>query len=85
MLLHKKVSSVVDNKSYEIRVLYDDRNINVVAFRDNHPVNGLRHQISVSNKYDVKELLEKEPVQELIEISKADIAEKRWERLLQTG
>ena len=85
MLLHKKVSSMVDNKDYDIRVLYDDRNINVVAFLDNHPVNGFRHQINVPKKLDVKELLEKEPVQELIEMSKADIVEKRWERLLQLG
>ena len=82
MLLHKKISTMFENKNYEIRILYDDRTINVVAFLNNYPVNGIRHKISVPKQYDVKQFLEKEPVKELVQISINDITEKRWERLL---
>ena len=82
MLLHKKISWPFENKNYEIRILYDDRTINVVAFLNNYPVNSFRHQNTISKRCDVKEFLEKEPVLELVEISKTDITEKRWERLL---
>jgi hypothetical protein len=82
MLLHKKISSSFEKKNYEIRILYDDSTINVVAFLNNYPVNGFRHQIKVPRQCDVKEFLEKEPVQELVELSRKDITEKRWERLL---
>ena len=72
----------LEEKLYEIRVYYSDKLINVVAFHNNHPANGFRHQIQVSQKTSVNELLEKEVINELVEISKKDISEKRWERLI---
>ena len=84
MTLFKKVPMSHENRDYEIRVLYDDSAINIVAFMNNYPVNGFRHRILIPRNRDVKEVLKKEPVQELIDISKRDITEKRWERL-ETG
>ena len=66
---------------YEIRVLYDDHTINVVAFRDNYPVNGFRHQIKIPDKCHVKTVLENGAANELVEISKNDVIQKRWEGL----
>jgi hypothetical protein len=71
-----------EEKEYEIRVYCTDRLINVVAFHNNHPANGFRHQIQVPKKISVNELLEKEVINELVDISKKDISEKRWERLI---
>jgi len=78
MVLHKKIPLTFEERDYEIRVLYDDTNINVVAFLDNHPANGFRHQIKLSKKWDVNKILKTEMIEELIEISKGDITEKRW-------
>ena len=82
MILFKKNPISFENKDYEIRVLYDDKLINVVAFLNNHPANGFRYQIKVSKYFDVKKMLETDTVNELVEKSKNDIIEKRWEKLL---
>ena len=71
-----------EEKNYEIRVLYDDTTINVVAFLNNYPVNGFRHQIKIPKRLDTKRILEMEAANELVDISKNDIIEKRWEKLL---
>lgn len=71
-----------EEKDYEIRVLYDDTIINVVAFLNNYPVNGFRHQIKIPKKFDVKRILKTDAVKELVEMSKNNIIEKRWDRML---
>jgi hypothetical protein len=81
MELFKKIPMRFEEKEYEIRVLYDDTTINVVAFFNNHPVNGYRHQVKLPQKCNVQELLENYSANELIETSKNDIFEKRWEKL----
>ena len=80
MQLFKKISMKFEEKDYEIRILYDDTTINVVAFLNNFPANGYRHQIKLPKKCDVPAVLEQEVVTELVEISKNDIIEKRWEK-----
>jgi hypothetical protein len=82
MILFKKIPMKFEKKDYEIRVLYDDATINVVAFLNNYPFNGFRHQIQVPKKFEVKRVLKTEAVKELVEIAKNDIIEKRWEKLL---
>jgi hypothetical protein len=81
MILFKKIPFSFEEKEYEIRVYYNDKLINVVAFCNNYPANGFRHQIKVSKKLSVNEMLEKDVINELVEISKKDILERRWERL----
>jgi len=81
MILFKTIKFSFEEKEYEIRVYYSDILINVVAFHNNCPANGFRHQIKVSKKLSVNELLEKDLINELVEISKKDILERRWERL----
>jgi len=81
MILYKKVSFSFEEKNYEIKVFYDDKTINIVAFRNNYPANGLRHQVKISKSMAIEEILKQEVIDELIEICKKDISEKRWERL----
>ena len=83
MILYKKVLYSFEEKNYEIKVLYNDKTINVVAFRNHYPTNGFRHQVKISKNLAMKELLQSKVVDEIIEICKKDISEKRWERLTQ--
>ena len=81
MILYKKVPFSFEEKNYEIRVFYDDKTINIVAFRNNYPANGFRHQIKISKSIAIEEILKQKVIDELIEICKKDISEKRWEQL----
>ena len=82
MELFKKHLMSFEGENYEIRVLYDDQRINVVAFHNNHPANCFRHQLKIPKDIDVKKLLGTDAVKDLVEISKNDITQKRWENLL---
>lgn len=83
MNLFKKTPLQREGKDYEIRVLYDERIINVVAFLNNHPANGYRYQVQIPKGCDAKSILEKHPVPELVEKCKDDIIQKRWDPLSQ--
>ena len=69
-------------KHYEIRVLFADNTITVAAFYQNHPANGFRHQIKILKRFEPEKLLEKDVVKEMVEISKSDIIENRWEKVM---
>jgi hypothetical protein len=79
MILHEKIPLSHEGNEYEIRVYYDDRIINVVAFQNNYPVNGFRHQIKLPKKCNIKATLEKGIANGLITTTKEDIVQKRWE------
>ncbi len=81
MTFYKKVPFSFEEKDYDVKVFYDDKTINIVAFRNNYPANGLRHQIKISKSIPIEEILKQKVIDELIEICKKDISEKRWERL----
>lgn len=81
MRLFKKESLCFDEKTYEIRVYYDESTINVLTFLNNYPANGFRHQIQIPKKCHIHGVLSEAMLDELIETSKKDITEKRWERL----
>ena len=81
MILFQKIPMTFEEKSYEIRVLYDDTIISVVAFLNNHPANGYRHHIQLPRKCDVQRVLEQDIIDGLVEMTKNDIIEKRWEKL----
>ena len=83
MLLYKKVPYSFAERDYEIKVFYDNNTINIVAFKNHYPANGLRHQIKISKNLEMKEILQQKVIDEFIEICKKDISEKRWERLIQ--
>lgn len=76
----KKESMRFEEKDYEINVFYNDNAISVVAFLDNHPANGYRHQLQLPKKCNVLGVLGQNIVKDLVEISKKDIIEKRWEK-----
>lgn len=82
MTLFEKIPFKFEEEDYEIRVLYDEKTINVVAFHNNHPANGFRHQVKIPKYLDINQLLEADVLKELIEMAKNDIVEKRWEKLL---
>lgn len=81
MIFYKKVPFSFEEKNYEIKVFYDDKTIDIVAFRNNYPANGFRHQIKISKNLSVEEIVNQKVIDELIEVCKKDISEKRWERL----
>jgi len=81
MILFKSIPMTFEGKEYGIRVLYDSNTINVVAFLNNYPANGFRHQIKLPKKCNVKGILERDAATELVEMSKDDIRQKRWEKL----
>ncbi len=83
MHLFKKIPFSFEEKNYDIKVFYSDTLITVVAFHSNYPANNFRHQITVSKKIPVRTLLENDVINEVIEVSKRDIVEKRSERLLE--
>jgi len=83
MLLYKKVPYSFAERNYKINVLYDNNTINIVAFENHYPANGFRHQIKISKNLEMKEILQQKVIDEVIEICKRDISEKRWERLNQ--
>ena len=83
MTLLKKIPFKFEEKKYEIRILFGDNTINIVVFYNNHPANGYRHQIKILKNFDPEKLLETEAVKELVEISKNDIIQKRWEKLVE--
>ena len=81
MRLFKKVPMTFEEKSYEIRVYYNDTIINIVPFLNNFPANGLRHQLQLPKKCNVQGILKEVMLDEVVEMSKKDITEKRGERL----
>lgn len=81
MKLFKKEAIIFEKKTYEIRVYYNDAIINVATFLNNSPANGFRHQIQLPKKCNIQGVLKEIVLDELIEMSKKDIIEKRGERL----
>lgn len=79
MELFKKIPWEHGGKGYEIRLLYDDRTINVAAFLNNRPANGFRYQVQIPKGCNAKLVLDKHPVPNLVEFCKKDIEEGRWE------
>jgi hypothetical protein len=81
MNLFKRIPLLFEGKDYEIRVLYDERIINVVAFLNNYPANGYRYQVQIPKGSDAKCILQRHPVPELVEKCKDDIMQNRWDPL----
>lgn len=84
MKLHEKIPVNCEGKDFEIRVLYDDTTINVVAFHNNHPANGFRHQIKFPKKLECEEIVKRDAVKDMIELSKKEITENKWEKFMES-
>ena len=80
MKLFKKIPYTFEDKDYEVRVFYDDTSINIATFSHNHPANGFRYLIKIPKNVVIEKLLNLDNFKELIEMSKTDIIEKRWEK-----
>jgi len=83
MILFKQIPFTFGEKEYETRVYYDDISINIVTFRNNYPANGFRHQIKVSKNIRIEDIVTNSVIDKFVEISKQDIVEKRWEKLME--
>ncbi|MFC1532669.1 hypothetical protein ACFL7M_04805 [Thermodesulfobacteriota bacterium] len=80
MELFDSIPYTFEEEKFEIRIYYNDIIVNVVAFLKGYPANGYRYQVKLPKECDVKKVLEKSPVPELVEACKKDIKEKKWER-----
>ena len=85
MILFKKIPFSFEENSFEVRVYYDDKKINLLVFRDNYPVNGFRHKINIPKKNSPESFLNNSVIEELVQVAKQDVREKRWERLLNSN
>ena len=83
MKLFKKIPVRFEDKEFEIRVLYDEAIITVVAFWGNHPANGFRYQIRLPKRYNALEVLNQNIPRKYIEIAKDDLIERRWKKYLE--
>ena len=79
MKLYKTISAEHAGKAYEVRILYDQKQINIVTFHNRYPANGFRYQILLSKNDDVEKLLRMEQLSHLIEKAMDDIREDRWQ------
>ena len=82
MILFKEIPFTFEGENYEIKIFYEENLINVVAFQNNYPASGFRHQIKVPKNISVKNVLEQAVVNEYVDICRKDIMEKRWAQLL---
>ena len=82
MITYKKIPFTFAGENYDIRILYLDHLINVVAFKNNFPASGFRHQIKIPSDIPVKDVLELDLINELVALCQADITQQRWNRLL---
>ena len=82
MTLYQEIPFAWEDESYQIKIFYEEKLINFVAFKKSHPVNGIRHQILIPKYISVNDVLENDVLDEFIEMCKKDISEKRWERLI---
>ncbi len=82
MTLYQEIPFAWEDESYQIKIFYEEKLINFVAFKKSHPANGIRHQILIPKYTSVNDVLENDVLDEFIEMCKKDISEKRWERLI---
>ena len=81
MELIRKIPFSYEDEPHEIRVLTDNKIINIVAFHRNRPANGFRYHVQIPGHIQPKQALEAEPLREMIERSKNDIYTGRWEKM----
>jgi hypothetical protein len=84
MECYKQIPFQAHGRDYEIRVLHEDQMINIAAFLDHRPANGFRYRLMVPKTIGVDEVLKQENYLHLVEYAKDDIAQNRWQNLVQT-
>lgn len=81
MHLFKSIPFGHGQEGFEIRIYYDEKTINVVAFQNNYPVNGYRYQVKIPKGCDTAEVLSVHPVPELVESCQKGIIDAQWEKM----
>jgi len=82
MEIYKTFPFEFNGNKYETRIYHEDRLINVLTFKDNHPVSGIRHQIQVSKNRNIQDILQIEKLNYFIELVKQEILDNLWEKLI---
>lgn len=83
MEVYKNISWEHGGKEYEIRIMLEDKLINILPFHKNHPANGFRYQIQLSKNVKTQSLLKLENFTHIIENVKEDIKKERWQLFLE--
>ena len=83
MILYKAVPFTFDGENYEIKIFHEENLINIVAFNNNYPANGFRHQIKIPKYASIEKMCDHDVINDYVEMCKKDISEKRWERLIE--
>ena len=82
MTFYREIPFAWEGENYQIKIFFEEKLINIVAFKNKHPANGIRHQILIPKYASVNEVLANNTLDEFVEMCKKDISEKRWERLI---
>ena len=80
MELFKTIEMEHEGRRYEIRVYFDERVVNVVAFRDHRPANGYRLQVQIPKGRDARDVLHRYPMDELTEACRRLMEGDTWPR-----
>jgi len=81
MKLFKQIPFDHDGKYYDIRIMYDQKTINVAAFSNNYPANGFRYQVLIPKGCDGERVLNEYPADDLVEKCKQDLMQNNWDMI----
>ena len=81
MELFVTIPFTFDTNEYEVRIYYDTKLINVLAFQNGRPANGYRYQLKIPKDCSAEKLLAKYPVPELVEVCQKHIRERKWKNV----
>ena len=83
MTLYENIPFTHEGSNFELRIMFDEKCINVLAFLNRYPANGFRYQILFPKRINPQRALESDAVKHLVELCRNDIVENRWQELTQ--
>ena len=82
-LLHKELFEF-ENKSYEVRIYSEGWRFTIRTYLDGNPANGYEYSVDLPTAFDLQQVHAVDAIQKLVEIAKADVQNKIWERFVTT-
>ena len=82
MKLNRTIPFEFEGKSYEIRIYSKGWKFNIRAYKDDSPANGYSYTVDLPTSFDIKSILNIDAIQELVKLTKKDIENKKWEKLV---
>jgi len=80
MKLLKTIPVSAGKKKYEIRILFENNTIHILAFHENRPANGFRHQLKIRKTTDPETILDSDEVRHLVDLTKDEVIVKKEEQ-----